>query len=145
MRGNLYFYMIFGFRNIMTEKLLVIFKRIQVVWENYRLLPFMREIPLELFFFFFFCMNLCFALLKPSKCAVCWFHHGYFQTSFLRCFSCRWGFSEWHFPSGLQVHLTDLPDCPASVLWGPDQAVIVGQQAFLASEISSVSLSMLFS
>lgn len=87
-------------------------------------------------------MNLCFAPLKPSKCAVCGFHHGYFQTSFLRCFSCRWGISEWHFPSGLQVHLTDLPDCPTSVLWGPDQALWSwGQQAFLANEISFVSLS----
>ena len=74
--------------------------------------------PLELFF-----CEPVFAPFKPSKCAVSGYHHGYFQTSILRFFSCSWGISEWHFPSGLQVHLTDLPDCPTSVLWGSDQAL----------------------
>ena len=144
MRGNLYFYMIFGFRNIMAEKLPVILKEFKGSLRKLSSASFYETDSLITVFLFFFCMNLCFAPLKPSKCVVCWFHHGYFQTSFLRCFSCRWGISEWHFPSGLQVPLTDLPDCPTSTRARPG-SVIVGQQAFLASEISSVSLSMLFS
>lgn len=115
-KRKLYSYMIFWSQEC-HEKLPVNFKRSHVVWENYCLLPIERDIPLELFVCVWTCCFLLSVLLSVGLIM------GYFQTSISRCFSRSQGISEWHFPSGPQAHLTDLPDCPTSVLWGPDQAL----------------------